>query len=152
MQKAIKSANSPRKPRAAAGPRVPTQENYRVLAAFRHALLRFLAFSEAAANEAGLTPKQHQALLAIKGVEDNTLNVQQLADRLLIQHNSAVELANRLAASDLVTRGRDPDDGRRVQVGLTPKAERLLLALSTAHLNELKAIKPIFVTLLSQLD
>ena len=40
---------------------------YETLAAFRYALRQFLRFSEVAAQEAGLTPQQYQALLAIKG-------------------------------------------------------------------------------------
>jgi DNA-binding MarR family transcriptional regulator len=40
---------------------------YETLAAFRYALRKFLHFSETAAQAAGLTPQQHQALLAIKG-------------------------------------------------------------------------------------
>ena len=41
--------------------------DYRALAEFRHALRRFLAFSEQAARDAGLTPSQHQLLLAVRG-------------------------------------------------------------------------------------
>ena len=40
---------------------------YEALAAFRYALRKFLRFSESAAQAAGITPQQHQALLAIKG-------------------------------------------------------------------------------------
>jgi hypothetical protein len=38
-----------------------------VLAAFRYALRRFLAFSEQAARQAGVTPQQYLALLAVLG-------------------------------------------------------------------------------------
>ena len=41
--------------------------DYQLLAEFRFLLARFLAFSSKAAHEAGLAPRQHQALLAIKG-------------------------------------------------------------------------------------
>ena len=41
--------------------------DYKALAQFRFQLRKFLSFSEAAAHQAGLTPQQHQALLAIKG-------------------------------------------------------------------------------------
>ena len=47
-------------------PRVSDRE-YEMLASFRHTLRRFLSFSEEAAREVGLTPQQHQAMLAIKG-------------------------------------------------------------------------------------
>ena len=41
-------------------------KDYRMLAAFRLALRRFVHFSETAAEAAGLSPQQHQALLAIR--------------------------------------------------------------------------------------
>jgi hypothetical protein len=47
----------------AASPRL-TKAEYQTLAAFRYHLRRFLRFSEAAAQSAGLTPRQYQALLA----------------------------------------------------------------------------------------
>src|SRR5674476_687372 len=45
----------------------PSKSQYEMLAAFRYALRQFLHFSEEAAHATGITPQQHQALLAIKG-------------------------------------------------------------------------------------
>lgn len=56
---------NPSLPRAS-GPR-PSTADYALLAEFRYALRRFIAFSEDAAHAIGLAPQQHQALLAIKG-------------------------------------------------------------------------------------
>ena len=77
--------------------------------------------------------------------------MQELASRLLINHNSAVELTDRLAEGRLVKRVPDDADGRRVKVMLTAKAERLLQSLSEAHLKELDAIRPALLRLLRQL-
>ena len=77
--------------------------------------------------------------------------MQELASRLLINHNSAVELTDRLAEGRLVKRVRDNADGRRVKIMLTAKAERLLESLSEAHLKELDAIRPAMLRLLRQL-
>lgn len=77
--------------------------------------------------------------------------MQELASRLLINHNSAVELTDRLVEGRLVKRVRDNADGRRVKIMLTAKAERLLESLSEAHLKELDAIRPALLRLLSQL-
>ena len=41
--------------------------DYAALARFRYELRKFQAFSKAAADQAGLTPQQHQALLTIRG-------------------------------------------------------------------------------------
>jgi DNA-binding MarR family transcriptional regulator len=74
------------------------KSDYEALAAFRHALRRFVAFSAEAARAAGLTPQQHQALLAIKGAPGReSLTVGEIAAHLLIRPNSAVELVDRLA-------------------------------------------------------
>jgi DNA-binding MarR family transcriptional regulator len=127
--------------------------SYEALADFRYAIRQFLAFSEEAAGAAGLTPQQHQVLLAIKGSRaGDALGIQELASRLLLRHHSVVEQVDRLEARALVRRVPDPSDGRRVKVQLTPKAERLLQTLSIAHLDELRSIKPAFQTLIEQFD
>lgn len=127
--------------------------DFEALAAFRHALRRFTEFSAQAARGAGLTPQQHQALLAIKGRPGReTATVGEIAAALLIRPHSAVELIDRLADLGLVHRIADELDHRRVQIALTPRAEALLHALSTAHLRELGAIRPTLLALLATFD
>jgi len=108
-----------------------SDQDYETLAAFRHALRRFAAFSESEAKARGLTPQQHQVLLAIKGTPGRpALSVGEIAAHLLVRHNSAVELIDRLADAGLVMRAPDPQDRRRMLVTLTGQAEHLLVALS----------------------
>jgi DNA-binding MarR family transcriptional regulator len=128
----------------------PTPADYQALATFRFALRRFTAFSEEAAMAAGLMPQQHQALLVIKALSaaGNAPSVGDLSTQLLIRHHSAVELVNRLVRMALVQRVRDPSDRRRVRVALTALAEGKLAALSSAHLDELRAIRPELTRLL----
>jgi DNA-binding MarR family transcriptional regulator len=129
------------------------KSGYEALADFRYTLRCFLAFSDEAVGAVGLTPQQHQALLAVKGNRvGDTLGINELSSRLFIRHHTAVELVDRLEARALVRRVRDPSDGRRVKVELTPKAERLLQSLSIAHLEELRSIKPALLTLIKQFD
>ncbi len=117
--------------------------DYRSLAELRYALRRFQAFSEEAAAAAGLTPQQHQALLAIKGFADERgLSVGTLAERLMIRHNTATELVNRLERAGLVQRQADAADARRVSLHLMPEGERRLRALSAVHLAELRSVGP----------
>lgn len=128
-----------------------TKAEYEALAAFRRALRGFVAFSEEAARAAGLTPRQHQALLAIKGAPGrSTLTVGEVAAALLVRPHSAVELVDRLAETGLVERRGDRTDHRRVTVGLTPRAEAVLRDLSAAHLRELDAIRPTLSALLDR--
>jgi DNA-binding MarR family transcriptional regulator len=127
--------------------------DYEALAAFRHSLRRFLAFSEDNARSVGLTPQQHQALLSIKaGYEGRqSINVGELAAHLLIEKHSAAELVDRLESAGLVKRGKSKTDGRVVMLTVTPKGERLLAALSQDNMRELKMVAPIITSLVKQL-
>jgi DNA-binding MarR family transcriptional regulator len=130
-----------------------SKSNYEALADFRFALRRFLAFSESAAKDAGLTPQQHQALLTIKGAQEPaSVSIRLLAERLFINHNTAVELVDRLVAAGLVERFRDDEDRRRARIELTAGAERILQSLSAAHLKELRTVRPALTNLLKELD
>ncbi len=134
-------------------PRKLAKKSYQALADFRYALRCFLAFSEQEAGNAGLTLQQYQALLAIKGARDRSeLGIGDIAERLLIRHHTAVELVNRLEKNGFVTRAKDKDDARRVTVALSEKAERAMDGLASAHLQELKGIRPVLEQLLEQFD
>jgi DNA-binding MarR family transcriptional regulator len=134
------------------GSRPLAAKDYAVLARFRFLLRGFVAFSEEAARAAGLTPQQHQALLAIRGFSTpQGFAVGDLAHRLQIRHHSAVGLADRLEEAGLLKRKSDPEDGRRVRLELTAKAERLLARLTAIHRDELrrlsKDLKPLLAAL-----
>ncbi|MEI9985355.1 MAG: MarR family transcriptional regulator [Aliidongia sp.] len=123
--------------------------DYERLAEFRYLLRRFLDFSERAAEQAGLTAQQHQALLAIKGFAGRDYaTTGELAERLCIRHHSAVGLIDRLVSKALVTRRSGAEDRRQVLVELTPAAETLLAGLSAAHRDELERLAPLLQTLL----
>jgi DNA-binding MarR family transcriptional regulator len=120
-----------------------SKEQYEDLAALRHALRRFLHFSQTAARAAGLTPQQHQALLAIKGYPGRDyVSVGELADRMRLRHHSTVELANRLADRGWVRRKTATHDRRRVELHLTARGEAMIEHLSEEHLRELRQLGP----------
>ncbi len=82
-----------------------TKREYETLAAFRFSLRQFLRFSEEAAKSEGTTPQQYLALLAIKGYPGREwATVGELAERLQVQHHSAVGLVDRLAGEGMVSR------------------------------------------------
>ncbi len=118
------------------------QSDYRSLASIRRALRRFLAFSETAARRAGLTSAQHQALLAIAGMEE-PVTVGALARWLEIRPHSAGELVGRLEALKLVRRRADTADRRRVILSLRPRARAKLAALSAVHRAELRRLSKV---------
>jgi DNA-binding MarR family transcriptional regulator len=133
------------------GKRQPTQADYEALSEFRYLIRCFLEFSQNAARAAGLAPRQHQALLAIRGYPGGGLiAVGDLAERLRVKHHSAVELIDRLAAAGLVKRVVDPADQRRVLLKLTSRAEKYLAELSAAHLGELSRIEPLLMQIFSR--
>lgn len=124
--------------------RRPTQADYEALSQFRYLIRCFLEFSQNAAGAVGLAPRQHQALLAIRGYPGGgSITVGELAERLRIKHHTTVELIDRLSEAGLVKRFIDPADHRRVLLGLTHRAEKYLTELSTAHLDELSRIEPL---------
>lgn len=130
-----------------------TKAEYEMLAAFRFALRQFLRFSEDAAHAENLTPQQHQALLAIKGFPGrDSVNVNELAERLQLRHHSAVELIDRLEVEKLVRREPDESDGRKVRINLTARGEQVLEKLSEVHRKQLARIGPQLTRLLNELN
>lgn len=126
-------------------------KDYAALAGFRLELRRFTSFSEKAAAEAGLTPQQHQALLAVRAGKEGTMLVGDLADRLLLKPHSASELVRRLAENGLVERRAGSTDRREVHIALTPRARALLASLSASHRAELRRLRPLLRRLLDAL-
>ena len=120
--------------------------DYRALAEVRYQLRRFVGFSEQAARTAGLEPRQHQLLLAVKGIpEGREATIGELAERLHIRHHSAVELIDRMEGRDLVRRERGDEDRRQVHVRLTSEGEKLLQRMSVSHRSELRSIAPALI-------
>jgi DNA-binding MarR family transcriptional regulator len=115
---------------------------YQQLASFRYALRSFLRFSEAAAEKVGLTAQHYQALLAVCATADGHVTINDLAQQLLIRHNSAVGLVDRLTAQGLLAREPSAEDGRKVHLRLTSKGDRVLEKLAEVHREELRRIGP----------
>lgn len=118
------------------------EPDYERLAEFRRGLRAFLRWSEGAAKRVGLTPVQHQLLLAIRG-RGGAPTIGEIAEDLMLRHHSAGELINRAAAAGLVTRSQDAGDRRLTRVRTTPVGNRLLRRLSEQHLNEIRRLAPI---------
>jgi DNA-binding MarR family transcriptional regulator len=115
--------------------------DYEDLLALRTGLRRFQRWSEQEAEAAGLTPAQHQLLLAIRGHTDRRgPTVGEVADYLLLRHHSAVGLVDRAEEAGLVTRVRDQEDHRIVRLRLSAKGAKRLDALSEHHLEELRRL------------
>lgn len=114
---------------------------YSQLLALRSGLRHFERWSEQQARAAGLTPAQHQLLLAIRGHGDpRGPTVGEVADYLLLRHHSVVGLIDRADAVGLVARVRDELDHRVVRLRLTDSGAEHLEALSTLHLEELERL------------
>lgn len=126
--------------------------DYLTLAAFRAALRRFQRSSEGLAHGLGLTPQQHQVLLAIRGFPGDTPpTVGELAARLQVNHNSAVGLVTRLENQGYLRRAQGKSDRRRVHISLTPRGQGVLDRLTEAHRIELRRIGPEITQLLTEL-
>lgn len=127
-------------------------QDFQALAEFRYHIRRFVHFSEQQARAIGLEPQQHQVLLIVKGMpQGKSATIGDIAERLQIQHHSAVELVDRLMEHGFVARHRDEADHRRVLVELTSQGEAILQQLSSAMVEELKITGPSLVQTLSLL-
>lgn len=108
-------------------------------------LRQFNFFSEQESAALGLTSQQYQALLAIKGhPESGVITITELAQWMLIKHNSAVGLVDRLEKEGFVRRWPSKQDRRQVGVKLTAHGERVFKRLAVVHRVELHRISPEF--------
>lgn len=125
---------------------------YRTLARFRHALRVFLHFSENAARAEGVTPAQHQLLLAVRGHDSfPAVSISDLAEVLQVKNHSVVGLVDRSDAAALTSSAADPADARRRLVLLTSEGEAALERLSNQHRHELRAFREEMAALLREL-
>jgi DNA-binding MarR family transcriptional regulator len=120
-----------------------SQSDFKHLLELRTGLRHFLRWSEQQAQAVGLTPAQHQLLLAIRGHGDPAgPNVGEVANYLVLRHHSAVGLIDRAVAAGLVNRSRDPANNSAVRLKLTKAGIRKLDALAETHLEELTQLAP----------
>lgn len=119
--------------------KVPLEDaDYTRLLRLRTSLRQYLHWSGQQAQAAGLTPAQHQLLLAIRGHEDpRGPTIGDVAGYLLLKHHSTAELAQRAGALGLIRRAKDPDDRRVVRLKLTDAGADALEKLASLHLAEL---------------
>lgn len=119
------------------------ETDYRTLLAFRMALTRFLHWRAEQTQDVGVTPQQHNLLLAIRAhTNPSGPSVRELSDYLMLRHHSTVELVNRAQAVGMVRRTADPEDRRIVRVRLTSAGRRLVRQLEEVHREELRQIAP----------
>ena len=90
----------------------------------------------------GLSAQHYQAMLALCASAEGRLTINELAQQLLIRHNSAVGLVDRLNKQGLAAREPSPDDKRKVYLRLTAKGDRVLSRLAEVHREELRRIGP----------
>ncbi|KQV80538.1 MarR family transcriptional regulator [Rhizobium sp. Root1220] len=126
-------------------------EVYDGLAGFRLAMRRFLSFSEAALAEAGVTSQQYQALLVVRTAPGWKVRLRDLAEQMLMHHNGAVQLVDRMCSAGLTERIPAEDDKRSVLIGMTTKGEKVLEALAKIHVDAMLENEPLLAESLSRL-
>ncbi len=127
-------------------------EQIQALGEFRYCLRRFMSFSEEAAEAAGTSAQQYQLLQVIAGVPNGvTASISYVAERMVLRHNSAVELVGRAERSGLVQRREDATDHRRALVTLTGAGQGVLESLVALHWTELERQGPELMRTLERL-
>jgi len=128
-----------------------TTEDYARLAAFRQGLREFLRFSEEAAAKAGLSAQHYQAMLILRACpEAGRITINDLARQLLIKHNSAVGLVDRLEKEGLIRREASGADRRKVELLLSARGRTVLAKLAETHRRELERIGPALKRLIAE--
>ncbi len=113
------------------------------LAEFRFQLRRFLHVSQVAAEEAGLRNQQYQMLQCVCGMPDGIEpTIANVAARMLLRHNSTVELVDRTIEQGFLRRCADPNDHRKMLLRVTAQGERILASLAEFHMRELEQSGP----------
>jgi len=113
------------------------------LAEFRFHLRRFLHVSQAELERMGLHSQQYQMLQCVGGMPEGTApTIANVAERMLLKHNSTVELVDRTIAQGLLRRVGDEADHRRILLRVTPQGERILAKLAEFHTRELEQTGP----------
>ncbi len=121
----------------------PSIRDYRRLLALRTGLRLFLRWSDEQVRAQGLTPAQHQLMLAILGhPEPRGPSIGEIAESLVIRHHSAVGLVDRAAASGLVMRMPDRKRPGSVRVICTEEGLTRMRALAALHEAELERLTP----------
>jgi DNA-binding MarR family transcriptional regulator len=108
------------------------------LAEFRYQMRKFLSFSELASERCGIGAQQYQLMQVIAAIPAGQVaSITYLAERMILRHNSTVELVDRAVRSGLVRREADSRDLRRSIVQLTSQGHAVLQRLVSEHLGEL---------------
>lgn len=127
-----------------------TDADYANLLRFRTALRRFDSWSHEQARGVGLTPAQHQLLLAVRGHPDpQGPTIGEAAEYLNTRHHSVVGLVDRAEQAGMLRRHRDGDDARVVRLRLTDSGEQRLSQLTELHLVELARLAPVLAHLVA---
>jgi len=119
------------------------------LAEFRFQLRKFLSFSEVASEACGIAAQQYQLMQVIGALPaGQSASISYLAERMILRHNSTVELVDRAERAGLVQRRDDEKDLRRSLVQLTDHGRVLLKKLVEQHIDELTKRAPALLSTL----
>ena len=128
-------------------------EGLQALAEFRFQLRQFLSFSEAASERCGISAQHYQLMQVVASVPPGErASITYIGERMVLRHNSAVELVDRAERANLVRRETDTTDLRRSLVQLTPHGYELLKRLVAEHMAALKAHTAKIISALDELS
>ena len=130
-----------------------SDDQYRALARFRKALRLYASTADHAARQVGITPAQHQLLVAIRGAPSETApNISWLAEELSLENHSATGLVQRAERAGLVTTKTSSTDGRVRNIALTRHGRAILTRLFDAHSAEIHDARQLLLEALQRVQ
>lgn len=118
------------------------KSDYVALAELRRSIRKYLRFAEEGARDEGITPQQHQVLLAIMGQpQRDWASISEIADFLQLRHHTVVGLIDRCEAIGLVSRTQSSVDRRKVEVSLSNRGLSILSRLAQRNMKELYSLR-----------
>jgi DNA-binding MarR family transcriptional regulator len=119
-----------------------SDDDYRDLARFRKSLRLYERTADQVARQVGITPAQHQLLVAIRSADGAVApSISWLADELQLEAHSVTGLVQRAEQAGLVTAKQGGGDARVRSVVLSPKGRAVLDRLFGSHGGELEAAR-----------
>lgn len=83
---------------------------------------------------------EYEVLAFLDASDSGSLRMSELMDQVLVSKTRLTHIVDRLERDGLVTRAKDPDDGRGIRARITPKGRRLQHSAAIHHVKDVREL------------